>query len=320
MMSQRFIASAAHLAQKFKNIFKEKQPFKMKKTLIIASLMIISLLAFVQKDKFHDAFFEDFSTATSQYFTYGSTGHRADFKWKMGIDSPTNPDTDILSLKIDPEDSAGAGRGPEIISNDFTHFGTYATRLKVPDVKAIQPDAGAVVGYFTYHVDSIPGLSEIDFEWLIADPEIIYIGTWMGHSGKLQRIGRTINMASGQIYNTIYKEGHDGIGIPLAGEQNQPEAIPAIEGYDASSQFYTYGFDWHPDRLRWWMIHPVSADTVVLWDYQGQRGIPQHRSRYRMNFWHTDAWAVETNPASLEKPLRPYELEVDWMSYKPAKD
>ncbi|WP_194776864.1 PIN domain-containing protein [Pararhodonellum marinum] len=26
---------------------------------------------------------------------------------------------------------------------------------------------------------------------------------------------------------------------------------------------------------------------------------------------------VETNPLSTEKPLHPYELEVDWMSYKP---
>lgn len=289
---------------------------------VITIFFVVGLLACSQEDHSHDdsqdAFFEDFSTPTSEYFRYGSTGNQADFKWKAGVASPTEPGTDILSFKIDPEDSAGAGRGPEIISNDFTYFGTYAARLKVPDVKDIQPDVGAVVGYFTYHVDSVPGLSEIDFEWLIADPEIIYVGTWTGHSGNLQRIGRTINVAKGEIYNTIYKEGHDGIGIPLSDVQSQPETIPAITDYDASSQFYTYGFDWHPDRLRWWMIHPVRADTVVLWDYQGsQVGIPQHRSRYRMNFWHTSTWAVETNPNSLEKPLHPYELEVDWMSYDP---
>jgi hypothetical protein len=105
----------------------------------------------------------------------------------------------ILSFKIDPEDPAGAGCGPEIISNNFTHFGTYATRLKIPDVRNIQPDAGAVIGYFTYHVDDSIGLSEIDFEWLIADPEIIYIGTWTGQRGDLRRIGRTINMAYRQL-------------------------------------------------------------------------------------------------------------------------
>ena len=282
---------------------------------------VAALLGSTQNDNDHGAFFEDFSAPTSKYFRYGSTGNKTDFKWKAGVNSPTEPATKILSFKIDPEDAAGAGRGPEIISNNFTHYGTYATRLKVPDVREIQPDVGAVVGYFTYHVDSLAGLSEIDFEWLIADPEIIYIGTWTGQSGALKRIGRTINLAKGTVYSTNYRVGHDGIRQPLTGLQNQPETIPAINGFDASSQFYTYGFDWHPDRLRWWMIHPVSADTIVLWNYQGsQTGIPQNPSRYRMNFWYTNEWAVETNPNSIEKPLHPYELEVDWMSYDPLEN
>src|SRR5678809_979955 len=80
-------------------------------------------------------------------------------------------------------DSAGAGRGPEIISNNFTYYGTYSARLKVPDVRNIQPNTGVVVGYFTYFMDSVYGLSEIDFEWLVADPSIIYIGTWTGNRG-----------------------------------------------------------------------------------------------------------------------------------------
>lgn len=68
------------------------------------------------------------------------------------------------------------------------------------------------------------------------------------------------------------------------------------------------------------MIHPTSGEKIVLWDYQGAtRGIPQHRTLYRMNFWHTNTWPVETNAHSIEKPLQPYELEVDWMSYKPFK-
>jgi hypothetical protein len=48
-------------------------------------------------------------------------------------------------------------------------------------------------------------------------------------------------------------------------------------------------------------------------------GIPQNATFYRMNYWHTDAWSVETNPLSTEKPLQPYELEVDWMSYDAMK-
>ena len=275
-----------------------------------------------QQDQYHDSFSEDFNNSTSEYFRYGSRGTKADFKWKLGVDSPTESGSKILSFKIDPEDVAGAGKGPEIISNKFTHFGSYATRLKIPDVQDIQPNVGAVVGYFTYYQDSLAGLSEIDIEWLPADPEIIYVGTWTGPRGSLRRIGRTINMAKGIIYSTTTRvRDCDESRSPLTGLQNQPDSITPIEGYDASSQFYTYGFDWYPDRIRWWMIHPETADTVVLWDYHGsQLGVPQNHSRYRMNFWHTNTWPVETNPKSTEKPLNQYELEVDWMSYDPIEN
>ncbi len=68
------------------------------------------------------------------------------------------------------------------------------------------------------------------------------------------------------------------------------------------------------------MLHPKTAEKIVLWDYLGStRGIPQHRTRYRMNFWHTNEWFFETNVSSTEKPLQPYELEVDGMSYEPFK-
>jgi beta-glucanase (GH16 family) len=283
---------------------------------------VLSFAAFTIKaqDGISNSFKEDFSDSTLKNFRYGSTGNKTDFKWKSGVNSPTEPATKILSFKIDPNDSAGAGRGPEIISNDFTHFGTYSARLKVPHVRDIQPKTGVVVGYFTYHVDSVPGLSEIDFEWLIADPTIIYIGTWTGQLDSLKRIGRTVNMAKGIIYNTVYKENHNGVNTALTGNQNQPETVPAIEGYDASSKFYTYGFDWYPDRIRWWMVHPQTGEKIILWDYQGsQTGIPQNHTHYRMNFWHTNNWSVQTNSSAVEKPLHPYELEVDWMSYDPLK-
>ncbi|MBV9962890.1 MAG: glycoside hydrolase family 16 protein [Parafilimonas sp.] len=289
----------------------------MKQTLFIISFFA-SLTIKAQKENLAHAFTENFSDAVLQNFRYGSAGNKAAFKWQSGITSKTEPGSKVLLFKIDPADSAGAGRGPEIISEHFTYYGTYSARLKVPDVRAVQPNTGAVVGYFTYYMDSVYGLSEIDFEWLVADPSIIYIGTWTGYNGKLKRIGRTINLAKGIIYNTIYKEGYNGTPGSLTGAQNKPETINAINNYDASSLFYTYGFNWHADRITWWMIDPATGKKIVLWDYQGsQRGIPQHQTYYRINFWHTNNWAVETNPNAIEKPLQPYELEVDWMKYEP---
>jgi beta-glucanase (GH16 family) len=282
-------------------------------------LFIFSILFFVTaySQTASHSFIENFNDTVLHHFRYGSTGIRNAFKWQSGVISKTN-NAKVLSLKIDPLDSAGAGRGPEIISNDFTYYGTYSARLKVPDVRDMQPNTGAVVGYFTYYMDSVYGLSEIDFEWLVADPSIVYIGTWTGSRGALHRIGRTINLAKGIVYNTIYKEGYKGIPSDLTGAQNQPESIEPLDHYDASSQFYTYGFDWYPDHITWWMLHPKTGNKIMLWDYRGSgRGIPQHQSYYRMNFWHTSDWAVETNPAAIEKPQHPYELQVDWMEYEP---
>ena len=288
----------------------------MKVQLFIYLLFMVNLLG-GDSQKQHKSFREDFSKSKSRYFHYGSTGTQTDFKFKMGGESPSEDGKEILSFKLNPEEKAGPGKGPEIISKKFTHFGTYSARLKIPNVRKEQPNVGAVVGYFTYHEDGKEGLSEIDFEWLVADPRIIYVGTWTGHPGKLQRIGRIINLAEGEILETISKDNYDGQPTTLTGLQNIPEEISAIPDYDASSQFYTYGFDWKSDSLRWWMLHPETADTVVLWHYRGTKtGIPQHASKYRMNFWHTQDWAVEGNPNSLEKPRFPFELEVDWMEYR----
>ncbi len=290
------------------------------KSQVLKAIIVCLFLTAATVEPPYKSFREDFDGSAPKHFTFSSTGNKADFTRAFGLKSSTEPGTSIMSFKIDPNDPAGAGRGPEIISNEFTHYGTYSARLRVPDVRSEQPNVGAVVGYFTYHMDDAMGLSEVDFEWLIADPTVIYVGTWTGPRGALKRIGRTINMAEGTIYETTYREGHQGAREPLTGLQNQPETIKAIDNFDASSQFYTYGFDWQSDHLRWWMLHPVTSDTVVLWDYRGsQRGIPQNESKYRLNFWHTKDWSVATNPHSLEKPLKPYEVEVDWMTYKATK-
>jgi len=291
----------------------------MKKLILSAITGVALLTVSAQEPVAARPFLDNFNDSSLMDFRYGSTGSKDVFKYTVGATSSVEPGTKVLLFKIDPADSAGPGRGPEIISTNFTHFGSYSARIKIPHVKNLQPNVGAVVGYFTYHMDSIQGLSEIDIEWLIADPSILYIGTWTGYRGKLQRIGRTIDLAKGRVFYTISKLNYNGTPSTLTGMQDQPEAIPAIDGFDASAKFYAYGFDWYPDRLRWWIIDPVTGKKIVLWDYQGSSlGIPQNPTEYRMNFWHTNTWPVETNPASIEKPLHPYELEVDWMKYEPG--
>ena len=279
------------------------------------------------KPKFHKAFTEHFNKDSSKFFNLngGRKRESKQMRYVPGTQSLCEKGTDIMLFRIDPKDPFGPGRGPEICSKDHTYYGSYSARIRIPDVREVQPNVGAVVGYFTYNMEKEKGLSEIDWEWLIADPEIVYIGTWTGKQNALQRIGRTINLAKGIVYECIYRSEADGNrNHKLTGLQNQPETIPAIKDFNAASRFYTYGFDWYPDRLVWWILHPETEEKIVLWDYKGSTplfsGIPDNKTRYLLNFWHTHNWPVHTNPKSVEKPKYPYEVEIDWMSYKPFKE
>lgn len=308
----------------------------MKRIILTSALVALGFAASAQETpKFHGAFKEDFSERSSEYFDYNYRhGGADDFRYFSGFESSIEKGTGVMLYRIDPADPAGAGRGPEIISKDYTFYGSYSARFKVPDIREVQPNTGVVVGYFTYNIDREYGQSEIDIEFLIADPRIIYIGTWTGMKGAHNRIGRIINLETGEILETIYKsdmrtrEGST-VTIPrteFTGRQNKPSKLEPIEGFDASKQFYTYGWDWYPDRMVWWMEHPQTGKKIVLWDYKGKdvfpgqpsaTGVPCLKSKYRLNFWHTNNWPVETNPNSIQAPLYPYELEIDWMKYEP---
>ena len=87
---------------------------------------LISLYSYGQRQ---NAFREEFDQDSLKNFRYGSTGVKSNFKWKSGELSAVENGVKVLLMKIDPADSAGAGRGPEIISTGFTHFGTYSVRL-----------------------------------------------------------------------------------------------------------------------------------------------------------------------------------------------
>lgn len=303
----------------------------MKKTIIISVLALCGLAfsasAQDTDSRFMRPFTENFSSSKPDNF--GTAGSA--LRYYCGVPSLSELGSDVMLLRINPSDPAGAGRGPEISTPKMTHFGTYSARIRVPDVKDVQPNIGVVVGYFTYRFTRGYGLSEIDFEWLIADPTLIYIGTWTSDPNNvenLQRVGRTINLATGQILYTNYRSYHDGNrNHDFASNDDAaltPRTIPAITGYDASKQFYVYGFDWYPNRLTWWIEHPDTGEKIILWDYQGTTpnfsGIPQPPTTYLLNFWHTNDWSVDTNPRSKEAPKYPYFLEIDWMKYEPYDD
>ena len=53
--------------------------------------------------------------------------------------------TKILMLRLDA--AKDAGDGIKLTSKDYVHFGTYSARVKLPDVKSVQPGLGARVEF-----------------------------------------------------------------------------------------------------------------------------------------------------------------------------
>ena len=281
---------------------------------------MISLFSCLSKPSNTQGNFKDDFNNNLQYFKYTSRGKNIDYKYQAGVLSSIDISKKVLLFKISPEDGPKPGYGPEVTSKDNTHFGTYSATLKIPDASKLQPNVGAIVGLFTYISSKTEGLSEIDFEWHLANPKILTIGTWTGFEPKAQRIERVLNLATGKIYKTEQKLQDDSNLIALKGTQNLPKFINPIADFDASARFYTYGFDWLPDKIVWWIIDPRTQVKTVLWSYEGSTlGIPKHATTFRANFWHTDNWAAEEVKNSLEKPKYPFELEIDWMQFKSMK-
>ena len=232
----------------------------------------------------HEKFTEDFSDTASEFFTFNYRTTRDDFRYFSGFPSLSEKKTKILMLRIDPSDAAGAGRGPEIISKDHTSYGTYSTRLKLPDIRKVQPNIGGVVGYSVYDNDE-RGLIEIYFEWLIANPAYFNVGIRTGDEAEPDETGKTIDLSA------------------------------MLSGFDASARFYTYGFDWSQDHVSWWILHPDTGEKIVVWDLG--EGIPAAPARYKTTFWHSKIKPAVNIPTSVEAPKYPFELEVDRMTYEP---
>ena len=290
-----------------------------------------------QEVTLHDAFAEEFSDEASEYFDFSYRTNRDDFRYYPGVRSFSEKNVDILMLRIDPSDQAGSERGCNIYSKDYTFYGTYSARVHVPDIREVQPDVAAIAGFSVYNEDPSYGYGEISFEWRLADPRIIYMRTLTGVEPEQNKVKKTVNLADGTVYDascsseTVQKNGTSVINFErdLSGTQNGPETFSPLTGFDATDRFYIYGFDWYPDRIIWWVQFSKIDRKIILWEYEGSdifpgspspSGIPVIPSRCRLNFWHSKISPAEGLPGSVEAPLYPYELEVDWISYEPFED
>ena len=237
-------------------------------------------------------------------------------------------DGKALALILAAHPGTGPGNGPEVETVEAHRYGTYTSRLKTADCSS-QPLAGVVTGYFVYfndgsdtNGDGLPDNTEIDFEWLCAEPGTIYLTMWTDYrdaDAAHKRVARKINLQSGEIAYTCYFENFDpGDCQPLSGAEAQPASILPVSNYDSSQVHYEYGFEWTNRRVTWWMVDPASGEKRILWDYRGvSRRIPQQPAYYMTNLWHTDNWAPDGQPGAIQSPQAPVTASVDWSRFEP---
>jgi len=311
------------------------------KKIIFLIIFVAATQVFAQSPQppMMNSFTENFnSSSLPSNFEFGTNRNSNRNTWTNGIESEIESETNVMRLTLHPDNDANPWQGPNFTSKNLTFFGRYSARIKIPSVEN-QPQVGGVVGFFTYYNDlyndelpkdenenGISDNSEVDFEWLIANPQVVYMTAWTDQeeNGTCRSISRTVNLATGQILNTYYSE-KVGAWPPtqqLTGAENQPQTIRPITEFDASKNFYVYGFDWKTDNIRWWIIDPNDeSDTIVLWNYRGNAEVGNSRISQKpafvmFNFWHTNNWSAHGKPNSTQKPESEFYAEFDWIRYE----
>ncbi|MDC0708635.1 glycoside hydrolase family 16 protein [Stigmatella sp. ncwal1] len=268
------------------------------------------------------AFTENWAASTSPYFySYGGSQNTA---ISNSAQSGTT-DGKALQFKLAANPAVGVGGGITKESSALYKYGTFTTRLKTTDCSS-QPNTGVVTGFFTYFNDGgdyngngLPDNSEIDFEWLCAEPQVIYLTMYTDFAaGAHRRVSRILNLATGTIHSTCYYESFSGNCQALGGNENLPSSIPALAGYNSSTAYYEYGFTWRSNRVTWWIVNPANGQKITLWDYQGPASrIPANGSHYLTNIWHTNDWTPPSRPSATQPPNSARYAYVDWTAYVP---
>ena len=232
-----------------------------------------------------------------------------------------------LQLMVAKDAATSPAGGSQIESKSYFLYGTMTARLKTVDCSG-QPDAGVVTGYFSYfndgsdkNGDGLPDNSELDFEWLCAEPQVIFITLWTDYRGSddhSRRVSRALNLATGVIYSTQYQVDWSP-GTNLTGVENQPATLTPLAGYNSSAAYYEYGVSWSRDRMLLWIVDPKDQTKIPLWDYRGPAArIPPRASRFMINAWHTGGWTPPGFPNAVKPPASALSAFVDWAAYDPA--
>jgi endo-1,3-1,4-beta-glycanase ExoK len=111
-------------------------------------------------------------------------------------------------------------------------------------------------------------------------------------------------------FEFLGKEPHTvSISHYTNGQQTKGETVNL--GFDASISFHTYGLEWTPHKIRWFV------DGKLVHETQSSDPIPRNATRIYLSLWsgsnEEDAWL---GPFDYKGPVS---AEVEWVKFTPSR-
>ncbi|MDY0003828.1 MAG: glycoside hydrolase family 16 protein [Polyangia bacterium] len=200
----------------------------------------------------------------------------------------------------------------EVGTLQSVHFGTYRARVALASCAQGEE---VVNGIFLYqnggdaNANGITDNTEIDYEILCGEPHYLWLTVWTDYDEvAFRKTSRVIDTRTGEYYQTPPGE-EDTYNLGSSPLGTIPEA--AMPGFPAPGAFYEMGFDWDPDRVRYFMV--IEGQEVTLWDFDDPSLVPQNSAWFLFNLWHTGSHWMTGGEA--DYPAADAVMKVDWLRY-----
>lgn len=198
----------------------------------------------------------------------------------------------------------GNTEGANLEFHNETGFGNYSIRMKT----AMAPlSDGLVSAFFIYSYRSPDDVSEIDYEMLSSEPEVVYNTIWNSQKNKIER---KVNLATGDVLTTRKCTLIDTTWNCRTIISN-PSRVTPIPGFDHRMNYYTYSFIWLRNSVKFYVYNDIGQ-KITLWSYYGKSDIPYKPAKTTLELWHTN----DLGPG-INSPTTDVFVNFDWFSYTP---
>ena len=207
---------------------------------------------------------------------------------------------------LGPNDWASPDSASELVFNESFLYGKFETRVRFSSCAAHEEVVDGIFTYFRGGDENRNGItdnSEIDIEYLCGTPNYLWLTTYTDFDdfevGRLRKLSRKVDMRTGAY--EVYTDWP-----PTSTERGTIPGL-AIPGFPDPNQFYTVGFEWRAQTVRYYIrLNGKEVDLFVIND---PSRVPQRRAGFLLNTWHANAhW---TNGAAADYPSNVATMLVD---------